>query len=258
MSEERFEQRVEAASQREAWRHSLEHHRAWRIGLACTGIGTLIMIIILLGYSLTEKIDVTVPPTDTAFYFASAFGVFLAGLFGAGIAIRSQHSRFLDMQLLRRYNELTEQQGEILEEEELRLNQLWRLSEDRLRVYHEIATKQANTSFRNAQWAITGGFIVVIAGSCAVFLAKNIATSVVVGTLGAVGAALSAYIGRTFLRLQENAASSLRSYFDQPREQFRYLAAERLLNHITDDQKKANAINEIIRSMAPDHNSRES
>lgn len=46
-------------------------------------------------------------------------------------------------------------------------------------------------------------------------------------------------IGKTFLRLQESAASHLRSYFDQPREQFRYLAAaERLLSyHGSGDQK---------------------
>jgi hypothetical protein len=47
--------------------------------------------------------------------------------------------------------------------------------------------------------------------------------------LGAVAAAFAGYIGRTFVRSQESAASHLRAYFDQPLEFSRYLAAERLL-----------------------------
>jgi hypothetical protein len=58
--------------------------------------------------------------------------------------------------------------------------------------------------------------------------AKTTTAAVTTGSLGAVGAALAAYIGKTFIRSQETAASHLRAYFDQPLELSRYLAAERL------------------------------
>jgi hypothetical protein len=49
--------------------------------------------------------------------------------------------------------------------------------------------------FRNAQWAIAGGFIIVVASAGAAFYAGNVAIAVVIGALGTAGAALSAYIG---------------------------------------------------------------
>jgi hypothetical protein len=55
------------------------------------------------------------------------------------------------------------------------------------------------------------------------------ARAVSAGGLGAVGAAFAAYIGKTFIRSRESAASHLRAYFDQRLELSRYLAAERLL-----------------------------
>jgi hypothetical protein len=125
----------------------------------------------------------------------------------------------------------------------------WRLTEERLRIYHEIATRQAQASFRNAQWAIAGGFIVVVASAGAAFYAGNVTITVVIGVLGTAGAALSAYIGRTFLRLQESAAAHLRSYFTQPQEQFRYLAAERLLTILNDGEQKEKSVNQLIQAI---------
>ncbi|WP_242886701.1 hypothetical protein [Actinomadura litoris] len=48
---------------------------------------------------------------------------------------------------------------------------------------------------------------------------------------------MAAYIGRTFLRLQETTATYLRSYFDQPTETFRYLVAERLIDRLPEDER---------------------
>ncbi|MEV7111131.1 hypothetical protein [Streptomyces anulatus] len=53
--------------------------------------------------------------------------------------------------------------------------------------------------------------------------------AIVAGGLGAVSAALAGYVAKTFVRSQEAAATHLRSYFDQPLELSRYLAAERLV-----------------------------
>ena len=55
-----------------------------------------------------------------------------------------------------------------------------------------------------------------------------------------MAAAFAGYIGRTFVRSQESAASKLHAYFDQPLEFSRYLAAERLLaesNDLSGDQR---------------------
>jgi hypothetical protein len=71
--------------------------------------------------------------------------------------------------------------------------------------------------------------------------AKTTTAAISTGSLGAVGAAFAAYIGRTFIRSQETAATHLRAYFDQPLELSRYLAAERLLADadLTADQRSA-------------------
>ncbi|MDH6229343.1 hypothetical protein [Streptomyces sp. MJP52] len=52
----------------------------------------------------------------------------------------------------------------------------------------------------------------------------------VAGALGAVAAALAAFVSRTFVKSQESAAEHLKACFDQPLEFSRHLAAERLLH----------------------------
>ncbi|WP_406314721.1 hypothetical protein OHA77_40240 [Streptosporangium sp. NBC_01639] len=95
--------------------------------------------------------------------------------------------------------------------------------------YHQIATSQARQSFRNAQIAMTVGFVLLVVFAVLALRATTPTASIVTGALGAAAAAFAAYIGRTFARSQESAASHLRAYFDQPLEFSRYLAAERLL-----------------------------
>src|ERR1700722_12816513 len=73
------------------------------------------------------------------------------------------------------------------------------------------------------------GFAMLVAFAIVAAEAKTTAAAIMTGSLGAVGAALAAYIGKTCIRSQESAAAHLRAYFDQPLELSRYLAAERLL-----------------------------
>lgn len=129
--------------------------------------------------------------------------------------------------------------ADALDPQEGPLAQLWKNTNDLLAGYHERATRQADQSFRNAQIAIAGGFA-IIAGTAAIAAWKTTLTtssSIVIGAIGTVGAGLAAYIGRTFLRLQETTATHMRSYFDQPQETFRYLVAERLIDRIPEDQR---------------------
>jgi len=111
----------------------------------------------------------------------------------------------------------------------LALAELWTTTHARLTLYHDIATSQAKVSFRNAQVAMGAGFALLILFVLLALNASTTAGAIVAGGLGAVSAALSGFVAKTFIRSQEAAATHLRSYFDQPLELSRYLAAERLI-----------------------------
>ncbi|MFI7329318.1 hypothetical protein ACIBQ3_32365 [Streptomyces rubiginosohelvolus] len=121
----------------------------------------------------------------------------------------------------------------------LGLPELWEATHARLDLYHQIATGQAKTSFRNAQIAMGAGFLLLILFACIALWASTTAVAIVAGGLGAVSAALAGYVAKTFIRSQEAAATHLRSYFDQPLELSRYLAAERLVadGDLTQEQR---------------------
>lgn len=121
----------------------------------------------------------------------------------------------------------------------LGLPELWEATHARLDLYHQIATGQAKTSFRNAQVAMVAGFLLLILFAGIALWASTTAVAIVAGGLGAVSAALAGYVAKTFIRSQEAAATHLRSYFDQPLELSRYLAAERLVadGDLTQEQR---------------------
>ncbi len=121
----------------------------------------------------------------------------------------------------------------------LGLPELWEATHARLDLYHQIATGQAKTSFRNAQIAMGAGFLLLVVFAGIAVWASTTAVAIVAGGLGAVSAALAGYIAKTFIRSQEAAATHLRSYFDQPLELSRYLAAERLVadGDLTQEQR---------------------
>ncbi|MEU2487099.1 hypothetical protein ABZ593_21130 [Streptomyces sp. NPDC012617] len=111
----------------------------------------------------------------------------------------------------------------------LALAELWTTTHARLTLYHDIATGQAKVSFRNAQIAMGIGFALLVLFVVLALNASTTAGAIVAGGLGAVSAALSGFVAKTFIRSQEAAATHLRSYFDQPLELSRFLAAERLI-----------------------------
>ncbi|WP_237527828.1 hypothetical protein [Streptomyces sp. SID2119] len=121
----------------------------------------------------------------------------------------------------------------------LGLPELWEATHARLDLYHQIATGQAKTSFRNAQIAMVAGFLLLVVFAGIAVWASTTAVAIVAGGLGAVAAALAGYVAKTFIRSQEAAATHLRSYFDQPLELSRYLAAERLVadGDLTQEQR---------------------
>ncbi|MFE6127025.1 hypothetical protein ACFQ6Q_01930 [Streptomyces sp. NPDC056437] len=124
------------------------------------------------------------------------------------------------------------------------------MTHTRLDLYHDIATGQARRSFRNAQVAMIAGFLLLIVFVVVALQASTTAGSVVAGGLGAVSAALSGFVARTFVKSQETAAAHLRAYFDQPLEFSRYLAAERLIadSALTEEQR-AEALTALVQAM---------
>ncbi|MFE0692875.1 hypothetical protein [Streptomyces sp. NPDC058869] len=133
----------------------------------------------------------------------------------------------------------------------LGLPELWEATHARLDLYHQIATGQAKTSFRNAQVAMVAGFLLLVVFAGIALWASTTAVAIVAGGLGAVSAALAGYVAKTFIRSQEAAATHLRSYFDQPLELSRYLAAERLVadGDLTQEQR-GEILSALVQAMA--------
>jgi hypothetical protein len=137
-------------------------------------------------------------------------------------------------------------------DDRLALAALWTVTHERLDLYHQIVTGQARRSFVTAQAAIVLGFLMLIGFAVLAVRARTPSAAISVGGLGAVSAAFAAYIGRTFVRSQESAASHLRAYFDQPLEFSRYLAAERLLaadRELTAEQRAA-VLSTLVQAIA--------
>lgn len=132
----------------------------------------------------------------------------------------------------------------------LELPSLWANTQERLSTYHSIATDQAANSFRVGQRFAMGGFFVIIAAGIGAVLAPSAAGSIAAGAVGIVGAAMSSYIGSTFMKSQSEASAQLREFFNQPVEFSRVLSIERLIETL-DEKDRPAAVQAVIRSMAP-------
>jgi len=176
------------------------------------------------------------------------------GAMGSG-GIASLLSSLLHRAEIRRvaqaHQELQRAESELTGTDQLSLPELWEVTHKRLDYYHQIATGQARPSFRNAQIATAIGFTLLVVFAVLALNAPTTTASIVTGTLGAASVASAGYISRTFVRTQEAAARYLRTYFDQPLEFSRYLAAERLLtstSQLTPEQW-AEIIAELLRAV---------
>ncbi|MEV4166774.1 TRADD-N-associated membrane domain-containing protein [Nonomuraea dietziae] len=177
---------------------------------------------------------------------------FLAGVGGFLMAFALLWERWQDQQRIKEAGEaLRDAEAALKGDEALSLPSLWDVTHKRLDLYHEIATTQARKSFRNAQLAMVGGFLLLTAFAYLALRAPTTSASIVTGALGAAAAAFGAYIGRTFVRSQETAASHLRAYFNQPLEFSRYLAAERFLGAMKDlpAERQASLASDMLRAM---------
>ncbi|MDI5913385.1 MULTISPECIES: hypothetical protein [Streptomyces] len=115
---------------------------------------------------------------------------------------------------------------------------LWRATQKRLDYYHKIATTQAERSFLYGQIAAGAGFSLIVICAVIAGLSGSATASIVAGATGITGASLGAYIGATFMKTQESATTQLRAYFLQPLEFSKFLAAERLLRHLDEENRQ--------------------
>jgi hypothetical protein len=234
---------VEEATRRYAWTNSLEFRKgSYSFIIQLIGVAIAIWQVFLAGHA--ARISMTSFHVNWAIewpYFLTALFTLVITRYIA-ILIRSYYrSQYDDRQLLESQAKLAGAEARLAEAGELDLPSLWEITHKRLDYYHEIATTQARRSFRNAQLAMSIGFLILVGAVAISYDAKSTVGTVVTGVLGGMGATLASYIGRTFIRAQESTAENLRSYFMQPLEFSRFLAAERLLDTLQGDAKNVAA-----------------
>lgn len=123
---------------------------------------------------------------------------------------------------------------------------LWFATQRRLDYYHEIATSQSRRSFTYGQAAAGAGLVVILLCTVLAIVSGSTAGAISAGVLGGSAAAMSAYVGSTFLRTHDVAAQQLRAYFSQPLEASRFLSAERLLNELKDSDRREEAASALL------------
>jgi hypothetical protein len=134
------------------------------------------------------------------------------------------------------------------ERQETTLATLWTQTEKHLDYYHTVLITQARQSFRNTQLAMCIGFMLPVAAGILALTNSNSTKSLASASLGVMGSASALYLGRTFIRSQDAAASHLRGYFNHPRQLSRFLVAERLIEKLGEGERDA-ALNQLIKSV---------
>ncbi|MFI6236807.1 hypothetical protein ACIBD9_24885 [Micromonospora sp. NPDC050784] len=235
---------IASAEQRVGWHRSEERRRVikaftWVVAadlLAVTLVG-LVRYIYVFKFSsslFTSPIEAGLQASTLA------LGISLYPLVGFIFYRRTQFRLYRDrVELERAKVEVQDAESKLADRDSLHFDfpSLWGVTAKRLDYYHEIATQQANASFRRAQWAMGSGFAILLLSLITSLVAKTLVSSVTVAFIGGLSAALGGYIGRTFLRSQEAASEKLQGYFYQPLELSRILIAERLLQDLPEDRR---------------------
>jgi hypothetical protein len=134
------------------------------------------------------------------------------------------------------------------------LRSLYAATQIRIDSYHKMATMQARVSFRNAQAATAAGFSILCLAVGAALFTTSTTGAITIGSLGITGSVLAAYISRTFVRAQENTSARLQTYFAEPFELSRVLAARLLINEIAEQTERESAIGVIATAIVTSPN----
>lgn len=101
--------------------------------------------------------------------------------------------------------------------------------------YHEIATNQAQKSFKSAQRAMLGGAAWLMICFTAVILVTSSNGKILAAVLAPAGGALAGFLSRTYLFVYERSLVQLNQYYSQPLLNSYYLTAERLSTEMSED-----------------------
>jgi hypothetical protein len=125
------------------------------------------------------------------------------------------------------------------------LAELVAFNERQIRVYQELSTFQAKSSYRRSQMAFGAGFLLIVAAIAASVAGSDTATKVAAVGVGGLGGICSAYISATYLRVYERALDQLNFYYRQPLVNSYLLSAERLANGMSRAKRDA-AYDELL------------
>ncbi|MDX3759043.1 TRADD-N-associated membrane domain-containing protein [Streptomyces sp. AK02-04a] len=237
----------ESARRRKAWRSSEEFSKLAKLrGKILFGIIPAALLGVLAYWLYTGKMSRIDAPRSAA----AGAAIYLYGTIPLLQLNRKRARReFLDRVILgEALDELKQAEAEA-SESDVTFKSLWFATQKRLDYYHKIATTQAERSFLYGQVAASIGFLILLAAATFAAFARNGTASVVAGALGATAGGIGAYLGSTFLKMQERASAQLSDYFAQPLEFSKYLAAERLLSSLN-GQDKALAVRDIISAIS--------
>lgn len=117
-------------------------------------------------------------------------------------------------------------------EETRGLGNLILANEDQIKRYHDIATEQADRSFKSSQHAAWTGLLLVAACIGAGLIIKTADARWFLAGIGATGSALSGFFNRTYLAMYRESLDQFKHFFDQPVLTSYYLTAERMAETI--------------------------
>jgi hypothetical protein len=115
--------------------------------------------------------------------------------------------------------------------------------------YHDIATRQANKSFRSGLAAMGVGMALIAGAAALSFTLSRTSEQLVVGGVAALGSALSGYLGRTYMAVYRQALAQMNHYFNQPVLNGYFLAAERIANNLEAGGQREEALRQIVTSV---------
>lgn len=185
--------------------------------------------------------------------FLLSFASIAATATGLYVHYNVLYGEFLNSLAADKVNELEDEEKRLANESKdgnFKLTTLWLVTQKRINVYHNIATNQAESSFRVGRIVSLVGFLAVVALGVLAAFATNGTAAIAASVVGVAAAGMSGYIGATFMKAQAEASTQLRQFFLQPVETARLLALERLVETL-EPEHRTQAVMEIVKTMGP-------
>jgi hypothetical protein len=241
------------------WRDSAEYGRFKRVR---TIIITVVAILLIISLAITYMRM----QADTQYFlrsdaelevlkilFVTAVTILMTGVVIMAIE-QSRRKDFEDRLRLGIIDQIGEKEKDLAKQAvdgKLDLPSLWALNQDRIEYYHRVAFAQAENSYKTAQAAAFAGFVAVLGLGAIAAFAVNGTASIAAAAVGVAGAAMSAYIGATFVKTQQASSAQFRQFFQQPVEVARILAAERLIETLEPEHRAESVKQVVMTMMAP-------